>query len=88
MRGRHLHQVAVERLVHVPVGITALPVLDFDLRLPCSTLAAGETSIDLGIPVRGDRQRERDETFGVVALAGAGVRHDDPLATATIVNDD
>jgi hypothetical protein len=78
----------VERLVHVPVGITALPVLDFDLRLPCSTLAAGDTSIDLRIPVRGDRQRERDETFGVVALAGGGARHDDPLATATIVNDD
>jgi hypothetical protein len=44
--------------------------------------------MDLGIPVRGDRQRERDETFGVVALATGGVRHDDPLATATIVNDD
>jgi uncharacterized protein len=72
----------------VPIGITALPVVDFDLRLPCGTLAAGETSIDLGIPVRGDRQRERDETFGVVALATGGVRHDDTLATATIVNDD
>jgi uncharacterized protein len=72
----------------VPLGITALPVLDFDVRLACGTLAAGATGIDLGIPVRGDRQRERDETFGVVALAGGGVRHDDPLATATIVNDD
>jgi predicted extracellular nuclease len=72
----------------VPVGITALPVVDFDLRLPCGTLAAGDTAINLGIPVRGDRQRERDETFGVVALATGGVRHDDPLATATIVNDD
>jgi uncharacterized protein len=72
----------------VPVGITALPVQDFDLRLPCGTLAAGDTAIDLGIPVRGDRQRERDETFGVVALATGGVRHEDPLATATIVNDD
>ena len=72
----------------VPFGITAFPVVDFDLRLPCGTLAAGDTSIDLGIPVRGDRQRERDETFGVVALATGGVDHDDPLATATIVNDD
>ena len=36
----------------------------------------------------GDHQRERDETFGVVALASGGVRHEDPLATATIVNDD
>ena len=72
----------------VPVGITALPVVDFDLRLPCGTLAAGDTAINLSIPVRGDRQHERDETFGVVALATGGVRHDDPLATATIVNDD
>lgn len=72
----------------VPIGITALPVVDFDLRLPCDTLAEGETNIDLGIPVRGDRQRERDETLGVVALATGGVRHDDPLATAAIVNDD
>jgi hypothetical protein len=72
----------------VPFGITAFPVVDFDLRLSCGTLAAGDTSIDLGIPVRGDRQRERDETFGVVALATGGVDHDDPLATATIANDD
>ena len=48
----------------------------------------GFNAIDLGIPVRGDHQRERDETFGVVALASGGVRHEDPLATATIVNDD
>ena len=34
----------------VPIGITALPVVDFDLRLPGGTLAAGDTSIDLGIP--------------------------------------
>ncbi len=72
----------------VPFGITAFPIVDFDLRLPCGTLAAGDTAIDLGIPVRGDGRRERDETFGVVALATGGVRHDDPLATATIVNDD
>jgi hypothetical protein len=82
---RPLGQDITVRLV--PIGITALPVVDFDLRLPCDTLAAGETNIDLCIPVRGDRQRERDETLGVVALATGGVRHD-PLATATIVNDD
>jgi uncharacterized protein len=72
----------------VPVGITASPVVDFDLRVPCGTLAAGDTAIDLGIPVRGDRQRERDETLAVVALATGGVHHDDALATATIINDD
>jgi uncharacterized protein len=72
----------------VPYGITALPVVDFDLRLPCKTVVAGNTTVDLGIPVRGDRQREPDETFGVVALATGGIRHDDPLVTATIINDD
>ncbi len=72
----------------VSYGITAQAIVDFVSTVPCETLAAGETSIDLAIPVRGDRARERDETFGVVALATGGVRHDDPLGTGTIVNDD
>ncbi|HKE73534.1 MAG TPA: hypothetical protein VKB57_07960, partial [Acidimicrobiales bacterium] len=72
----------------VPFGITALPVADFDLVLPCATLAAGQTSVDLSVPVRGDRARERDETFGALVVAGGGVRLADPLGIATIVNDD
>lgn len=71
-----------------PYGITAWPLLDFDLRLPCGRLGAGTTTIDLAIPVKGDRQREADETFGVLAAAIAGVDHEDPLAVATIVDDD
>jgi hypothetical protein len=38
--------------------------------------------------VRGDRQREGNERFGVVALAGNGVDLGDPIGVGTIVNDD
>jgi predicted extracellular nuclease len=72
----------------LPFPMTARLGQDFVPSLPCDTLPAGETAIDLGIAVRGDRQRERDETFGVIAVATGGVHHDDPLATGTIVNDD
>jgi hypothetical protein len=40
------------------------------------------------VPVRGDRRREPDETFGLLALASAGIRVDNPVATGTIVDDD
>jgi hypothetical protein len=76
------------RVCLVPYPGTALPGLDFDLVLPCGTLAAGATAVDLAIPVRGDRLRERNETFGVVAVAPAGIRVPDPTATGTIVDDD
>ena len=72
----------------LPFSMTARLGQDFDADLRCDTLAAGETAIDLGVPVRGDRRPEPDETFGVIAVATGGVRHDDPLATGTIVNDD
>jgi hypothetical protein len=72
----------------VPFGITALPLLDFDLVLACGTLTAGQTSINLDVPVRGDRARERNETFGVIAAATGGVHLADPLGIGTIVNDD
>jgi uncharacterized protein len=72
----------------VPFGITAMPVVDFDLVLPCARVAAGQTAVDLAVPVRGDRVRERDETFGALVVAGGGVRLADPLGIATIVNDD
>jgi predicted extracellular nuclease len=72
----------------VPVPITATSDRDFDWAIACGRLAAGATSLNLSIQVRGDRQRERDETFGVLALADAGIVLDDPVAFATIVNDD
>lgn len=78
------------RVCLVPFAETALPVLDFDLSLPCGTIAAGATSVAVAVPVRGDRLRERDETFGVVAVpvTTASLRLPDLRARATIVDDD
>jgi hypothetical protein len=87
--------VTLSRPVSAPTPVclvafpgTALPVLDFDPVPSCGTIAAGGTSIDLAVAVRGDRRREQDETFGVIALTLPGIRPVDPLATGTIVDDD
>jgi hypothetical protein len=72
----------------VPAGGTALPIVDYQLTIACGTVAAGTTTVELAIPVRGDRRAEDDETFRVVTLATSSVRVDDPVATAVIVDDD
>jgi len=72
----------------VPFPVTALPGSDFDLVPACATLPAGQTSLDLAVAVRGDKVKERDETFGVLVVAGGDVRLADPLAFGTIVDDD
>jgi uncharacterized protein len=72
----------------VPAGGTALPIIDYRFTVACGPLAAGATSLGLAIPVRGDTRAESDETFGVLALATAGIRIDNPVATGTIVDDD
>jgi predicted extracellular nuclease len=72
----------------VPVPLTASASSDFDFALPCARLAAGATSVQLSVQVRGDRARERNEQFGVLAVAGGGVTLTDPVAFATITNDD
>jgi hypothetical protein len=72
----------------VPFGITATLGDDVDLALPCGRIAAGATSVELAIPVRGDRRRERDEAFGVLAVPGPGTRPLDLAGQGTIVDDD
>ena len=72
----------------VPAGGTAVPILDYGLTLACGTLTAGETTLDLVIPVRGDRRAEPDETFRLLAVASGGIQVDNPVATGTIVDDD
>jgi hypothetical protein len=82
---------SVDRVVTVcvvPAGGTALPIIDYGLTIACGTVAAGDTTVELTIPVRGDRRAENDETVHVVTLATSGVRVDDPVATAVIVDDD
>jgi uncharacterized protein len=56
--------------------------------VPCTTLAAGQTTTTLSVSVKGDRVRERDESFTALVVATGGVRPVDPTATGTIVNDD
>lgn len=70
------------------VPVTASVGSDFDLALACGELAAGSTSVDLSVQVRGDRRREPDERFAVVALTGPGITVPDPIAFGTILNDD
>lgn len=75
------------------VCLLALPVSasagsDFDPTLACGVLAGGSTSLDISVPVRGDRRREADERFAVVALTLPPIAADDPVAFATIVDDD
>jgi uncharacterized protein len=72
----------------VPLPGTALPFLDYELTVPCTTLAAGQTTTSLSVQVKGDRVRERDETFTALVVATGGVRYVDPTAVGTIVNDD
>ncbi len=72
----------------IPFDGTAKSPSDFDATVACGTLAAGQTAIDLAVSVRGDRARESTEVFGVLVLAGGGIRLADPFAVGTIVNDD
>lgn len=72
----------------VPLPGTALPLLDYELTVPCTTLTAGQTTTSLSVPVKGDRIREPDETFTALVLATGGVRSVDATAVGTIVNDD
>ena len=79
--------------VDTPVCLVTLPLTasagnDFDLAVFCRTLAAGATSVDLPVQVRGDRRREADEQFAVLVVAPSTVTLDDPLALGTIVDDD
>jgi len=72
----------------VPFGQTATVGRDLEFAVPCGTIPAGETSVALAIAVRGDHQREPDETFGVVAVPSGGTRAIDLTGTGTIVDDD
>jgi hypothetical protein len=78
---------------NVPVCLLTVPLTaqagsDFDPAVLCRTLAAGATSVDLPVQVRGDRRRERDEDFAVLVVSAPGVTLTDPLAVATITDDD
>ena len=66
---------------------------DFGGSLPSGTLtlAAGQSSIELQVPISGDSITEGDETFTLALLnpgAGLEITSGDETATGTIINDD
>lgn len=72
----------------VPFGQTATIGSDVDLVVACGRIAAGQTSVGLSVPVRGDRRREPDETFGVLVVPPSGTRIGDVVGIGTIRNED
>ncbi|SCL13876.1 hypothetical protein GA0070624_0256 [Micromonospora rhizosphaerae] len=69
-------------------GTTAAAGSDYDPYVGCRTLAAGQTSIDFPVTVRGDRKVEADEQLTLLVAGAPGLRLADPVAVGTITNDD
>jgi predicted extracellular nuclease len=70
------------------VGLTASAGQDFQTYAGCKTLAAGQTSVDFVVNVRGDRRIERNEQVSFVVGGMNGLRLGDLFAHGTITNDD
>lgn len=67
---------------------TALAKSDYTATSGTLTFQPGQTSGTISISIKGDREREPDETFSVQLWNAVGATIDDGFATATIVNDD
>jgi hypothetical protein len=67
---------------------TAQAKSDYSATSGTLTFPAGETSRTVSIAVKGDRKREKNETFSVQLSNAAGATVADGVATATILNDD
>jgi hypothetical protein len=52
------------------------------------TISPGQTQATISLAIKGDRKRERDESFSVQLSNAVGATIDDGVATATILNDD
>lgn len=70
------------------VGRTAWLLLDFTPILTCQTLAVGATSVTVGVPVRGDRIKESDETLSLIVVGAPYLTPNPVIATGTIINND
>ena len=70
------------------LGITASDGSDYNGLAQCKALAPGSTSVTFTATVRGDTRRESNELFALVVLGAPYVQLADPIAIATIVNDD
>jgi hypothetical protein len=73
---------------YATVDGTALAKSDYTATSGTLTIPAGQTEGAISIAVKGDRNREPNETFSVQLLNAVGATIADGVATATIVNDD
>jgi hypothetical protein len=67
---------------------TAKAPSDFQAASGDLTFAPGELSKTITVQVRGDRQKERNETFTVKLSRTTHAEFDDAVAVGTILNDD
>jgi predicted extracellular nuclease len=87
--------VSVSRPLSQPVllcgttlGLTARADSDYDPVIGCRTLPASATSTTVDVTVKGDRQRESNETLSLIVAGIPGLILADPLGIGTIRNDD
>jgi hypothetical protein len=67
---------------------TAVATSDYTATSGTLTFQPGQTSRTVSIAIKGDRKREKNETFSVQLSNAVGATIADGTATATIVNDD
>ncbi|GIF70682.1 lamin tail domain-containing protein [Asanoa siamensis] len=70
------------------LGLTARAGTDYDPVIGCRTLPAGATSTTVDVTIKGDRQREQNETLTLVVAGIPGLVLTDPIGLGTIRNDD
>ncbi|MEV0715259.1 lamin tail domain-containing protein [Asanoa sp. NPDC050611] len=87
--------VSVSRPLSEPVllcgttlGLTARAGSDYDPVIGCRTLPAGATSTTVDVTIKGDRQREPNETLTLLVAGIPGLVLADPIGIGTIRNDD
>lgn len=67
---------------------TAQKKSDYTATSGTLTIPAGQTQGAISVAIKGDRKRERDETFFVQLSNAVGAEISDGVATVTILNDD
>lgn len=75
-------------LCAVAYGISALPVADFDPVLDCETIAAGQTTWTVTVPIVADKVHEADERVGLFVTGPPSIVYTDQTAVGTIRDDD
>jgi len=79
---------AVVTVYYATSNGTALATSDYTATSGTLTFQPGETSRTISVSIKGDRQREANETFTVWLSDATGAYIADRVATVTILNDD